>query len=121
MKDIVYETTKLNQCWEVPDITFFIKIPKVNFLKTVSVTMTNNIDKMKMKKDHPPYTLCIFSPHLLIFPTDSSIHLKIYKIITDSFSVFLMENFDVLNVFTAVGHVCYGSFEVKSSHSFMTK
>ena len=36
------------------------RLPKLVFLKTVSFTMVANSEKMKMKKSHSPYDLCLF-------------------------------------------------------------
>ena len=51
---------------------FFKKrFPKLDFLKTVSVPMIANSEKIKRKKFHPPYDLCISSPlPFLVSPTD---------------------------------------------------
>ena len=43
------------------DHFFQKRFPKLNFLKTVSVTIITNREKMKVKKSHPLYNFCISS------------------------------------------------------------
>ena len=51
-----------DQCLEVPEVTVFKKrLPKLDFLKAVSVTMTANSEQIEMKKSHHTYRFCIFS------------------------------------------------------------
>ena len=104
------KSVRFGQCLGVPGTISKKILPKLNFLKAVSVTMITISEKIKKKYHLPTRPLHFLSPPSLVSPTDflkncSSDHFLTVCINIYLASVLLLEYFDFFNVFTAIGIV----------------